>query len=212
MTEDPKQFSKDLFRAAQHPVGWLLSAERLRDAAEIIMRHEVAQEIPYFRAHSEAVEQAMAEAYSEGRDAGVVEVRALPPNYPPAQLLYAYAIENALKGLIVANSPGLIDEQRLSGELQSHDLTKLEAKANFPVHVQEGPVLEALSKLSIWAGRYPVARTRREQVGVPNADAALDYGSAHPIMRIFFDRARQELEGRLSSPLTSRFGSVVVAR
>lgn len=49
MAADPKQFSRDLFRAAQYPVGWLLSAERLRDAAEIILRHEVAQEVPYFR-------------------------------------------------------------------------------------------------------------------------------------------------------------------
>jgi hypothetical protein len=80
MTEDRKQFSRDLFRAAQHPIGWLLSAERLRDAAEIVLRHEVAQEVPYFRAHGEAVEQAMAEAYSEGHDAGVAEVGALPPN------------------------------------------------------------------------------------------------------------------------------------
>lgn len=211
MTENPN-FSKDLFSTAQHPVGWLLSAERLRDAAEIVLRHEVAQEVPYFRAHSAAVEHAMAEAYSDGHDAGVAEVGALLPNYPPAQLLYAYAIENVLKGLIVANAPGLIDEQRLSGELQSHDLVKLAAKASFTVHVQEGPVLEALSALSIWAGRYPVARTRREHVGVPNADAALDYGSAHPVMRAFFERARQGLENRLSKPLTSRFGSVVVTR
>lgn len=79
MTENPN-FSKDLFSAAQHPVGWLLSAERLRDAAEIVLRHEVAQEVPYFRTHSAAVEQAMAEAYSDGHNAGVAEVGALLPN------------------------------------------------------------------------------------------------------------------------------------
>jgi hypothetical protein len=83
MTGDPKQFSRDLFKAAQHPVGWLLSAERLCDAAEVILRQEVAQEVPYFRAHSQAVEQAMAEAYSEDCDAGAAEVFTLPPNYHP---------------------------------------------------------------------------------------------------------------------------------
>lgn len=207
MLADPKQFAKDLFKAAQHPVGWLLSAERLRDAAEIILRHEVTQEVPYFRAHDEAVKQAMAEAYSGGHEAGVAEVCAMPPNYPPAQLLYAYAIENVLKGVIVAKTPGLTHEHKLSGELQSHDLKKLADRAHFAVHVQEAPVLEALSALSIWAGRYPVAHQ-----GTPNADAALDYGSAHPVMRAFFERARQELEGKLPTPLSSRFGSVVVTR
>lgn len=123
------------------------------------------------------------------------------PTIPQPQLLYAYVIENVLKGLLVANSPGLIAEQRLNGELQSHAPAKHAAKASFSVHVQEGPVLDALSRLSTCAGRYPVTRTRREQVGVPNADAALDYGHAHPVMRAFFERARQELEGSIVEPL-----------
>lgn len=186
MTTDPKQFAKDLFRAAQSPAGWFLSAERLRDAAEIILHYEAAQEIPYFQAHDEAVKQAMADACRDGHDAGVAEVAALPPNYPPAQLLYAYAIENVLKGLIVANLPGLIDEQRLNRELQTHNLIKLAGKAGFTVHVQETSILGALSTLSVWAGRYPVARTRKDYVGTQHADAMLDYGSAHPVMRAVF--------------------------
>ncbi len=136
-----------------------MSAERLRDAAEIILRHEVEKEIPYFRAHAASVQQAT--AYSEGLDAGVTEIQALAPNYPPAQLLYAYAIENVLKGLIVASRPRLIEERELNGELKSHDLLKLADKASFAVHVQEKPVLLALSKLSIWAGRYRRAKPQR---------------------------------------------------
>lgn len=212
MTADLKQFEKDMFKAAQRPVAWLLSAERLRDAAEIILRHEVEKEIPYFRAHADAVHQATAEAYSEGHDTGVSEIQAVAPNYPPAQLLYAYAIENVLKGLIIASRPRLIEERELNGELKSHDLLKLADKASFAVHVQEKPILLALSKLSIWAGRYPVARSRKEYVGTPNADELLDYGSAHPVMRAFFERARKELENQLPQPLGHRFGSVVVTR
>lgn len=212
MTTDLKQFEKDMFKAAQRPVAWLLSAERLRDAAETILRHEAEKDIPYFRAHADAVQQATAEAYSEGQNAGVAEIRAMAPNYPPAQLLYAYAIENVLKGLIVANRPRLIEERELNGELKSHDLLKLADKASFAVHVQEKPVLQALSKLSVWAGRYPVARSRKEYVGTPNADEMLDYGSAHPVMKSFFERARKELENHLQQPLESRFGSVVVTR
>jgi hypothetical protein len=212
MIVDLKEFAKELFKSAQRPIAWLLSAERLRDAAEAILEHERPNEIPYFNAQADAEQEAVAEAYSDGKDAGVAEIKAVPPNYPPAQLLYAYAIENVLKGLAIANTPRLIEEWELNGELKSHNLIKLAEKADFTVHVQERPVLEALSQLSVWAGRYPVARTRREHVGTPNSDELLDYGSAHPVMRGFFDRARKELESRLPQPIGSRFGSLVVTR
>jgi hypothetical protein len=207
-----EEFSKQRFQAAQRPVAWLFSAERLRDAAEAILKHELAAEIPYFRAHAAAEQEAIADAYTEGNEAGVAQIAAMPPNYPPAQLLYAFAIENVLKGLVVAKRPALIQEQELSGELATHDLVKLANKASFTVHVQERPVLEALSRLSVWAGRYPVARKRDGFDGSPNADDLLDYGSAHPVMRMFFDRARNELESRLPQKVGSRFGTLVVLR
>lgn len=159
---DLKEFAKQQFKAAQRPVAWLLSAERLRDAADAIMKHELSAEIPYFRAYKIAQEEALASAYSDGNDAGVSEIKAMPPNYPPAQLMYAYAIENVLKGLVVSKRPDLVQEGELDDELAIHNLIKLADKAEFAVHVQERPVLEALSQLSIWAGRYPVARTQRE--------------------------------------------------
>lgn len=213
MQFDPKAWSRQLFKAAQHPVAWLLSAERLRDAAEIICEHEQAAEIPYFQARTSAEKEAVAEAYADGKDAGVAEIKAVPPNYPPAQLLYGFAIENVLKGLIVANTPSLIEERELNDELTTHNLVKLAEKAQFPVQAQERPVLEALSQLSTWAARYPVARTRREYISsVSNPHELLDYGSAHPVMRMFFERARKELESKLPQPINNLFGSVVVMR
>jgi hypothetical protein len=213
MEIDLKEWSKEQFKAAQRPIAWLLSAERLRDAAEVICKHERAAEIPYFQAHTAAEKEAAAKAYSDGNDAGVAEIKAMPPNYPPAQLLYAFAIENVLKGLIVANTPGLIEERSLNDELTTHNLIKLAEKAQFTVHVQERPVLQALSQLSIWAGRYPVARTRREYISsASNPHELLDYGSAHPVMKMFFERARKELESKLSEPIGSRFESLVVTR
>src|SRR5205823_1992331 len=102
MIVDLKEFADELFKSAQQPVAWLLSAERLCDAAEAILERELPNEVPYFEARAEAEREAATRAYSEGEDAGVAEIRAAPPNYPPAQLLYAYAIENVLKGLAVA--------------------------------------------------------------------------------------------------------------
>ena len=186
------------------PPLWLHSAERLRDAADVILKHELPAEFPYFQALKIAEEEAA------GNDAGVAEIKAIAPNYPPAQLMYAYAIENVLKGLIVSKRPDLIQEGKLDGELVTHNLVKLADKAEFTIHVQERPVLEALSQVSVWAGRYPVALSRREFVGAPDVDELLDYGSDHPIMRMFFERAHKELKSWLPSRIDSGFGVVVI--
>jgi len=201
-----------IFKAAQSPVGWLLSAENLREAAEAIIAREDQFLVPYLRAHEAATKEAIAIAYSQGNDAGHAEINARAPNYPPAQMLYAFAIENVLKGLIVANDASLIDSDKLNTALKDHDLAALAKRAAFDVHAQEVPVLRALSELAVWAGRYPVAIYARDFVAVPNADELMDYGSRNPIMADFFKRAYAALEAKLPQPVGSRSGAVVVFR
>ena len=151
---------QQMFKAAQCPVSWLLSAENLQEVAEAAISHEDQFLVPYLRAHEAATQEALAKAYAEGRDAGTAEIRARTPNYRPAQVLYAYAIENVLKGLIVANDPSTINSDKLNAVLKKHDLLELARTAALTVHAQEEPVLGALSELSVWAGRYPVAAVR----------------------------------------------------
>jgi hypothetical protein len=129
MTIDIEAFAKELFKSAQRPLAWLDSAMRLRDAAEPILAHELENEVSYLTAYADAEREATAEANKEGQDAGTAEIKAIPPNYPPAQLLYAYAIENILKGLMIANAPQLIDERELSKKLKSHKLIELAKKS-----------------------------------------------------------------------------------
>ena len=74
---DLKEFAKQQFKAAQQPAGWLLTAERLRDAADAILKHELPAEIPYLQAHKIAEEEAVAGAYSDENDAGVAETKAM---------------------------------------------------------------------------------------------------------------------------------------
>jgi hypothetical protein len=75
----------------------------------------------------------------------------------------------------------------------THDLNDLADKAEVTVDQQhEQPVLEALSRLSVSAGRYPVAVT--QSLDTPDPNEWLGYGSAHPIMRTFFERVYRELE------------------
>jgi hypothetical protein len=174
----------------------------------VILKHELPAEISYSQALKIADEEAVAASVRDGTDAGVADIKAIAPNYPPAQLLYAYAIENVLKGLIVFKRPGLIQEHELHGELKTHDLNELAKKAKVTVEQNERPVLEALTHLSISAGRYPIAEP---SVDTPNPNALLGYGSAHPIMRTFFERAFKELESRVPEQIP-RFEAVVVFR
>jgi len=116
-------------------------------------------------------------------------------------------MENVLKGLIVANDASVVDENKISKPLKSHDLVELSASAGVTVHIEEGPVLAALSDLSVWAARYPVATRKEDYLGKENPHAMLDYGSRHAIMRRFFDRVHAELNARL--PLVpSGYGSL----
>jgi hypothetical protein len=202
----------EMFQTAQSPVMWLDSANRLRDAAEIILADQVKQEVPYFQAVDAASVEAELRAQNAPDGSATADIPCQPPNYLPAQLLYAFAIENAFKGLIVARNPDWISPQKLSKDITSHDLIALAKSAGFCVEAQEVPVLKALSLISVWIGRYPVAITQDKFVSNPypphDPDALLDGGSQHPIMRVCCDRALRELEKTLPGP-PFRFGVVV---
>jgi hypothetical protein len=201
-----------MFQTAQSPVMWLHSADRLRGAAEIILADQVKQEVPYLQAVDAAGVEAELRAQSAPDGSATVDIPCQPPNYLPAQLLYAFAIENAFKGLIVARNPSWISQPRLSKHITSHDLITLAKNAGFSVEAQEVPVLKALSHIGLWIGRYPVAATLDKFVSNPypphDPHAPLDWGSQHPIMRACCDRALRELENTFPKP-PIRFGVVI---
>lgn len=195
---------------------WFHSAERLRSAAEIIISDQQEQERPYFRAVDDAGVEAASLAQSAPEGAASVDILCEPPNYLPAQLLYAFALENALKGLILARDPELVGAEELSRRVKTHDLVALAKVAAFTPEVQEVPVLNALSRIAEWAGRYPVAAALKDykKTGNPHPialvpDALLDWGSLHPVMRSCLDRALSQLRDRLPVE-PKRFGVVVV--
>jgi hypothetical protein len=86
---DPNEFAKQLFKAGQQPAAWLRSAGHLRDAAEAILKHELPAEREYSEAFKIADEGASAESVRNGTGVGSADIKAIAPNYPPAQLLYA---------------------------------------------------------------------------------------------------------------------------
>jgi hypothetical protein len=212
MTEQELLRPDALFKAAQEPRAWLESAEKLYAAAELILQDQVRHEIRYFRAYDAATQEALSKACVSAEGAASAEIKADAPNYLPAQMLYAFAIENVLKGLIIAGNPALAGKHTISSEVKSHDLIKLARKASFELAVQELPVMKALSEIGVWAGRYPVAielAKYSDLLPLDDPHRLLDYGAHHPTVRRIFNRAADALKARASQS-NLRFGVVVV--
>jgi hypothetical protein len=97
----------------------------------------------------------------------------------------------------------------------THDLIKAANEAAFEVFIQERTVLKALSHIGEWGGRYPIASGLDKYVGdYPlnlNPNSLLDWGSAHPIMWLFLNRAMKALDAELPQPI-SIYDSVIAFR
>jgi hypothetical protein len=201
---------EEMFKAGQNPFGWLSSAERLQAAAETILEREEAGAPAYFSALEAAEREAVEKSYSSKDKTGMAVVRCEPPNYLPAQLLYAFALENVFKGIMVANDPTLANETKLNGELKSHELDGLAAKTGFALSSEEQLLLRTLSEIAIWAGRYPVALRLVDHTSPPMSDPhdLLNFGRQHPTLRSVFRRAKETLVSKIPHE-TAPFGVVV---
>jgi hypothetical protein len=203
--DDVEAFRKANFRAGQQPSAWLGWAERLQDAAETIFASEAPKEAAYLAAYAVAVDKAE-------KGTGSAEISCDPPNYLPGQMLCAFALENALKGLMVANAPSLMDDTKLNKLIVCHDLLTLAKAANFAIEGDEARVLQSLSDLGVWAGRYPTATRLTGHANVePLSDphVLLGYGAGHDAVRNALKRAIDALT-RAVGPQQFRYGVVVI--
>jgi hypothetical protein len=206
-----------VYKSGQAPTAWLNSAEQLRHAAEIILVDQMSREVPYFQAVDVASREALGLAIAAVDGTATVEITEPSPNYLPAQLLYAFALENLLKAILCSKNPGWMNENKVSRKLRTHRLADLANEAGIQVFSQETSVVNALSDIAEWVGRYPVALDVEKHVSgtIPlgiNPDALLDWGSAHPVMRRLYDRLHELLLKSLPSPPVRSFGSVTTIR
>ena len=95
---------------------------------------------------------------------------AQPGLFATAFLLFGYAIENLLKGLIV----------QAGGNRTGHNLSELakEAKVMNELDKDEQELLKRLTVHVRWAGRYPVALAK-EREGIPPG-SIMPYAMLHP--------------------------------
>jgi hypothetical protein len=145
-------WASQVFDNARRPVSWLRVARRLRHSADAIFEREnpVAQQ---FR-------DEMQRLNTEGKEGEYEwdEAKFPFPNFDAALMLIAFAIENLLKGLAVAKNVAPFTGQQLPKPLQTHDLYKLHKTASPNASISPD-VLDFLTNVSTWQGRYPLPKS-----------------------------------------------------
>ncbi len=197
-----------LYAGWQLPVQWLNRAERLAEAVETLLRVERDVDVRYRQAWADAMDK-----LNSAPESIETLIEAQRPNYGAAQLLYGFAIENALKGLCVAAGSSLANPDKLDKRLRQHDLRKLAALAGVTLSPGEGGFLDRLTRFIEWGGRYPVGvnRDTHEEASDlwSSADRMLgDWSDAHRALRETYTR----LEERLMALTPDRMKGDVVVR
>jgi hypothetical protein len=157
MKHNPLSYTPDEANAIaavlSDPFYWLQKGEDLYRSARLLFEHEMPIGEAYYaevsRGFAARGKTDEAEPFSYDWE------KFPPPNFGAAFLLAGFSAENYLKGMLIASGAVTYDTAKLPKPLNCHDLYKLqkEAKAttSLPRHI-----LEYLSSMAIWEGRYPL--------------------------------------------------------
>jgi len=74
----------------------------------------------------------------------------------PELMLWAFALENSLKALLLKTGIKLARSGEFKRSVSTHDLVKIARKARFYVSSEELEILDRLSEMGTWEGRYPI--------------------------------------------------------
>jgi hypothetical protein len=85
-------------------------------------------------------------------------------NTVPMMVLYATAVENLLKALLVAKGESLVADGRLKPNFGHHRLLEYAMDAGLELTAEREEFLQRLSHL-LYAGRYPIAKAAGESPG-----------------------------------------------
>ena len=162
------------------PAIWVLEARRLRRSADII-----------FNAYYSDLKKI--ESGESPLDQFNLELCGC------ATLLYALALENAIKAVIIQNNPNFIENGKLKKwPSDGHDLILLSKSASLSIDKCDEDLLRRFSSFIRWAGRYPIPKDsnqmRLKQISVPGGFVPLPLQIAE---RPNFDRLLKKIESKI---------------
>ena len=161
------QYVESQFIQQQRPMFWWKKARNLAEAAEIILR-----------SHNRTLrDQKEGRRYRRMIMPGLWQNLFNPVSYEPAHLLYALAIENTLKGIIVGRDNSLISPKKLAKIIKDtrHDLRRICRDGKIDLPDPDLALLEKLTATIRWVGRYPTPL--KEQDLMPKDSAGKRHGA-----------------------------------
>lgn len=175
---------------ARNPGSWIAAAERLKRASDILRETWLGD-----------LSEMLSDLNETLRRVGAGEsFPAHTPVLPPAVLLAGLAIEDALKGILIARDPDRFVQPRASSPdrlvdwgSRGHDLTWLMAEADVAASPEEAAVLRNLNDFIMWAGRYPVALRASEMTPTEGAPRASFDSSRFEVIDAIFGRTMSVL-------------------
>jgi hypothetical protein len=207
---DPATWDRDHFRFAQSSFMWFYNAVGLIDAAAITYQSAVEQLARYEEATDDAFERAGKKLAEQPGLTSIVEpVDEFEPRFLPAFMMYGFAIENLLKGLLVLRNPSMVQDAKI-GVPRTHNLTDLAKEAAWPTTSDENRLLGELSAITTWSGRYPVSLTLRDYTGLTKSQTIADRHAEMYAMTIgLIDKLTEKLQPEKD---VQRGGMIVVER
>jgi hypothetical protein len=142
-TEQQDRWLSGYARQAAQPLAWCFSALDLKQSADVIL-HSI---LP-------SLESACPDDAEKER---LVNTTNLLGTY---YLLAALALENLLKGILVAKSPEKVTKLGWRGP--GHDLLQLCKDAKVKLSAKQERVIERLTAYLKWAGRYPIFSNEKD--------------------------------------------------
>lgn len=198
------------FRFAQSPMMWLITADALLDSGAQNYYAAAEQAQLYDRASDEATARAQARIDAEEVEWVVETIDAAEPKFLPAFMHYGFALENLLKGIIVMKDPSKIRDGRI-GVPKTHDLVSLAGTAGITLNDDEKKLLSALTTITEWSGRYPVALDLKDfqPIGIDRDAIVRRHADVHARTLAFAQGLRAQLA---TFEPEQRGGSIVVWR
>lgn len=184
-----------VFNSARHPTAWLVVGRRLRLSASAIFEHEDPIATRFWDEVTRRGEISVnGKSVTEEWD----DARFPVPNLDAAFMLTGFAIENLLKGLIVAKGGVTFNKQKLPRVLGTHKLNRLQDLAAPAVTIPKY-VLDFLTYYSEWRGRYPMPLSVEQFWPMDNHGMLTVVGYSWPSSKLemlnYCDALEHELRG-----------------
>ena len=151
MTYNNEHWLQRVRHTAAEPTSWLSHAQTLRQAVEDLWLSG--------NEHSRNPGSEIGAAVlAKWTSAGFVPPETGGSTCDVCFMVFGFAFENLVKGIIVCRDPSLVSRSRLkSWHGAGHDLVTLFSRAGIGVSTEERQTIERITRIAEWKGRYPVA-------------------------------------------------------